>query len=69
MDTSCRNVSGHYNHILREYGSLHCIRIRLCREASAINNLKHDSSSALYRILGVLIISDYIRPPGGIWTI
>jgi len=69
MDISFRDISEHYNRILLGYEPLRCIRIQICLGDSAIYNLKRDSSSALYRILLVLIISDHIRPAGGTVTI
>jgi len=69
MDISCRDISEHYNRILLGYEPLRCIRIQMCFGNSAINILRHDSSSTLYRILLELIISEYIRPAGGTGTI
>jgi len=69
MDTSCMDIFEHYHRILLGYEPLRCIRIQMCFGDSAINILRHDSSSALYRILLVLIISEYIRPAGRTGTI
>jgi len=68
MDISFRDISEHYNRILLGYEPLRCIRIQICFGDSVNHNLKRDSSCALYRILLVLIISEYIRPAGGTGT-
>jgi len=66
MDISWRDISEHYTGIPMEYGLLWGIRIRICPETSANNNPGRGENGALYRILRILIISEYIRPPGEI---